>query len=45
MSKAWILAVARNVYREMNKEFGAGAMTRREAIDAAVDAITEYMQG
>ncbi len=45
MSKAWILAVARNVYREMNERFGAGTMTRREAIDAAVDAINEHMQG
>lgn len=45
MSKSWILSVARPLYREMNERFGAGTMTKRQAIESAVDSITEYMQG
>ncbi len=45
MTKAFILSVARPLYREINARFGAGAMTRREAIECAIDGITEHMQG
>lgn len=45
MSKAWILGVARPLYRGMNERLGLGTITRRQAIESAIDAINEYLQG
>lgn len=45
MSKARTLIVARPMYRRMNERLGPGTITRRQAIEGAIAAINEYLQG
>jgi hypothetical protein len=40
-----ILRVARDVRKNMMKEFGEHFLTIRECVESAEDAVSEYMQG